>query len=403
MLNDRYVESIAWAERAIGEAERTGAAAVRAQALLERATSLTALPDRRTEGIEALRDAVAEAERIADWVLLTRALNNLSNVLPVIERRCCLERMREAGRRAGFDNMAAANYHLQLADLAFIDADAAAGWQHLSHVGEYVEGTAAGWVRSLRFMMLVEGGRFDEAAALFESWKPKHKEIPRLMLAGRLGDAVTAADLLPGALDDAATSDCDVVVIAVESALAAGIEPAAVESAFVAAKSPRLSDEPQRAVQALLAGARVDHAGVIDLLDDTTVAAMSELRAPLRASLHLTLARALAANSRTSAARQQAATARSLLERWPGWRRDEVDAELSRLDSNATKEGELTRREREVASLLGEGLSNSELARRLYISPRTAAVHVSNILVKLGMSSRAEVAAWAVRNGLTAA
>ena len=66
-------------------------------------------------------------------------------------------------------------------------------------------------------------------------------------------------------------------------------------------------------------------------------------------------------------------------------------------------DGELTRREREVAALLAEGLSNSELARRLYISPRTAAVHVSNILTKLGMASRTEVAAWAVRNGLTAA
>ncbi|HEY1278792.1 MAG TPA: LuxR C-terminal-related transcriptional regulator, partial [Acidimicrobiales bacterium] len=47
-----------------------------------------------------------------------------------------------------------------------------------------------------------------------------------------------------------------------------------------------------------------------------------------------------------------------------------------------------------------EGLSNAEVARRLYISPKTAAVHVSNILMKLGMSSRAEVAAWAVRSGL---
>ena len=56
-----------------------------------------------------------------------------------------------------------------------------------------------------------------------------------------------------------------------------------------------------------------------------------------------------------------------------------------------------------MAALLAEGLSNSELARRLYISPRTAAVHVSNILTKLGMASRTEVAAWAVRNGLTAA
>jgi DNA-binding NarL/FixJ family response regulator len=62
--------------------------------------------------------------------------------------------------------------------------------------------------------------------------------------------------------------------------------------------------------------------------------------------------------------------------------------------------GVLTPREREVAALLAEGLSNSEIARRLFISAKTASVHVSNILAKLGMASRAEVAAWAVRSGL---
>lgn len=36
----------------------------------------------------------------------------------------------------------------------------------------------------------------------------------------------------------------------------------------------------------------------------------------------------------------------------------------------------------------------------IYISPRTAGVHVSNVLAKLGMANRAEVAAWAVREGL---
>ena len=61
----------------------------------------------------------------------------------------------------------------------------------------------------------------------------------------------------------------------------------------------------------------------------------------------------------------------------------------------------LTPREREVAALLGEGLTNAGLAERLYISPRTAAVHVSNILAKLGMASRTEVATWAVREGLS--
>ena len=45
----------------------------------------------------------------------------------------------------------------------------------------------------------------------------------------------------------------------------------------------------------------------------------------------------------------------------------------------------------------------SQLAERLFISPKTAAVHVSNILAKLGLASRAEVAAWAVRRELAIA
>jgi DNA-binding CsgD family transcriptional regulator len=89
------------------------------------------------------------------------------------------------------------------------------------------------------------------------------------------------------------------------------------------------------------------------------------------------------------------------LARWPGWRRDRAIALRTRLDGGGpAPEGELTTREREVAALLSEGLTNSELARRLFISPKTAAVHVSNILMKLHMTSRAEVAAWAVRTGL---
>ncbi len=90
------------------------------------------------------------------------------------------------------------------------------------------------------------------------------------------------------------------------------------------------------------------------------------------------------------------------LGKWPGWRRDRAEALARRLEGAGAASGELTSREREVAALLAEGLTNSELARRLFISPKTAAVHVSNILMKLNMSSRAEVAAWAVRTGVAA-
>ena len=59
----------------------------------------------------------------------------------------------------------------------------------------------------------------------------------------------------------------------------------------------------------------------------------------------------------------------------------------------------LTRREDEVLDLLALGLSNAEIADRLFISPKTAEHHVGRILSKLGLRSRAEVAAFVARRG----
>ena len=66
-----------------------------------------------------------------------------------------------------------------------------------------------------------------------------------------------------------------------------------------------------------------------------------------------------------------------------------------------THEAGLTTREREVLRLLAAGRSNREIAAVLYIAPKTASVHVSNILAKLNANSRTEAAAIAHREGLT--
>jgi DNA-binding NarL/FixJ family response regulator len=60
----------------------------------------------------------------------------------------------------------------------------------------------------------------------------------------------------------------------------------------------------------------------------------------------------------------------------------------------------LTRRETEVLALLGQGLTNAEIAERLFISTKTAGHHVSSILGKLHLKNRSEAAGYAVRAGV---
>ena len=70
-------------------------------------------------------------------------------------------------------------------------------------------------------------------------------------------------------------------------------------------------------------------------------------------------------------------------------------------DVDGTVLAALTSREREVLRLIAAGRSNREIASVLFIAPKTASVHVSNILGKLGAASRTEAAAIAYREGLT--
>jgi DNA-binding NarL/FixJ family response regulator len=60
----------------------------------------------------------------------------------------------------------------------------------------------------------------------------------------------------------------------------------------------------------------------------------------------------------------------------------------------------LTEREREVLALIGEGLNNDEIGRRLFVSPATARTHVSRAMTKLGARDRAQLVVIAYQSGL---
>ena len=72
----------------------------------------------------------------------------------------------------------------------------------------------------------------------------------------------------------------------------------------------------------------------------------------------------------------------------------------SRGADNGRADEALTPRELEILTLVAQGRSNGEIAKQLFISPKTVSVHVSNILAKLGASGRTEAAALARRSGL---
>jgi DNA-binding CsgD family transcriptional regulator len=60
----------------------------------------------------------------------------------------------------------------------------------------------------------------------------------------------------------------------------------------------------------------------------------------------------------------------------------------------------LSEREREVAALIGQGKSNAEIAELLIVSKRTAETYVSNVLSKLGLTSRSQITLWTRDKGL---
>jgi DNA-binding CsgD family transcriptional regulator len=136
---------------------------------------------------------------------------------------------------------------------------------------------------------------------------------------------------------------------------------------------------------------------------ETALAAFSRAGIPYRtAQTRLLLAQVLRRND-PEVATAEARAALSVFEDLGAGRDADAAAALMRdLGIKAARigpknVGRLTRREQEVLALLGEGLSNPEIAARLFLSRKTVEHHVARILSKLGLRGRAEAAVVAAR------
>jgi DNA-binding NarL/FixJ family response regulator len=263
----------------------------------------------------------------------------------------------------------------------------------------------------------VRQGRFEDAEALLADLDPAsaaEAARPRAGIHLAKGELAVAQDILeaaleqtgPGGSDGAASLD-----LLIEVLLARGqVNEASVQLERLEAVAETSDNGFVRALAAMARGRVCIATGGRDprsCLRDA-VNEFSKAQVPLEtARARLELAQVLA-EDRPEAALVEARAAVEVFERLNAGRHADAAAALLRTlgvrPSTGRASGDpdgLTRREAEVLTLLGAGLSNPEIAERLYISRKTVEHHVGNVLAKLGLRSRAEAAAFAVQRSGT--
>lgn len=258
----------------------------------------------------------------------------------------------------------------------------------------------------------VSQGRLEEAEQLLRGFEDLPEAVqPMVALHMARGQTALAAARLHRRLNDVGRKNLTAVPLLaqlVEVQLAQPDLRGAAETAEALADIAKRSGEPRAEAEADLALGSVVAAGSKGAVDrarahlDKALGLFVRLHMPHSAArVHLALARAIAEEDTLSAIEEARQAMRAFEDVGATKDADEAASFLRSLGvagrTGPKGFGDVSKRELEVLRLLGEGLTNAEIAARLYISTKTVATHVGNIFAKLGLRNRAEAAGLAQR------
>ncbi len=439
ILTDQPRESIAWGERALRLAESLGDEDTQSNALNSIGQSLVMLGDAQ-RGIAYLERSLAVAKRsgYAGGFAIGRAYINLGFCLVVLgEFRRAADVLREsvaaraaAGLLSTFELPPLGEVELMLGDWSQVEGTLDAAFV-AGEMGVPMARAQAAWVRC---ELLLRQGRLEEARRL-ESYLAECERTREFWTFGgllvslarvyhALGDSTRAIEWANRCItawrNTSSLSTADTVLArCVEVYLATAHDAQARELLDALATIAGRTDSPRAlahcaSARGLFAAHEGRHAEAAEQFRQAAArwqameAPFEEAVARRRLAENLLLAGDVAARED---ARRELATARAIFERLG------APLELAAADALAeqyglapqpartagARKGELTPRERQVIALVAQGHSNRQIAEALTISEKTAEIHVGNILGKLGLTSRAQAAVYAVEHGLVAA
>ena len=255
----------------------------------------------------------------------------------------------------------------------------------------------------------VDQSRFEEADRLVDGLEDlPEMTLPRASLFLARGEPALSAAELHRRLNVVGRDNLlasPVLAVLVETELARGDTDAAAATAVELTTLSGRSERRQDLATAELAEGRVGAASGADRARSHLEKALElfgVLNMPLQAARTRMEIASLVRSSEPDLAIEEARVALSAFDEIGAVRDADIAAKLLRELGGVGRAGpklleQLTKREGEVLALVGQGLTNAEIAARLFISTKTAEHHVSNVLSKLGVRNRSEAASYAQR------